>query len=160
MELDEVDVIIDQWQRVRPEADVSPLEVLSRLTRLSKRFGRERAAAFASASLEPWEWDVLAALRRSGRPMTPKQLIEATHVTSGTMTNRLSGLSERGLIRRVEHASDRRSHMVEVTDAGIDLVDTALDVLLAAEREILAGLSEAERDQLAHLLRRLGAGFR
>ena len=159
MELDEVDAIIGQWQRVRPEADVTPLAVLSRITRLSKRLGRERAAAFASASLEPWEWDVLAALRRSGQAMTPKQLIAATFVTSGTMTNRLTGLHERGLIARVEHETDRRSHLVAITDAGIDRVDTALDALLRAERRILADLSDDERDQLAVLLRKLGSGF-
>lgn len=159
MEFDEVDAIISQWERARPEADVSPLAVLSRLTRLSKRLGRERAAAFASAALEPWEWDVLAALRRSGQPLTPKQLIAATFVTSGTMTNRLTGLRERGLIARVEHESDRRSHLVEITDAGIDRVDTALDSLLRAEQRILSDFSAKERDQLATLLRKLGSGF-
>ena len=159
MEFDEVDAIISQWERARPEADVSPLAVLSRLTRLSKRLGRERAAAFACAALEPWEWDVLAALRRSGQPLTPKQLIAATFVTSGTMTNRLTGLRERGLIARVEHESDRRSHLVEITDAGIDRVDTALDSLLRAEQRILSDFSAKERDQLATLLRKLGSGF-
>ncbi|HIY65328.1 MAG TPA: MarR family transcriptional regulator [Candidatus Agrococcus pullicola] len=159
MTFDEVDAIISQWELVRPEADVSPLAVLSRITRLSKRLGKARAAAFASATLETWEWDVLAALRRARQPLSPKQLLEATMVTSGTMTNRLTGLAERGLIQRVAHESDRRSSLVAITDAGIDLVDTALDALLEAERRILSSLTEDERDDLASLLRALGSGF-
>lgn len=155
---DVVDTIMEQWAAARPETDISPLAVLSRIMRLGKRLGLARAASFAHAGLEPWEFDVLSALRRADGPLTPTRLIEETMVTSGTMTNRLNGLTERGLIRRTAHLTDRRSMLVEVTDEGIDLVDTALDALLQAERRILASLNEEEQDTLAELLRKLSAG--
>ena len=76
------------------------MEVLSRVTRLARHLDRARSAAFAAHGLEIWEFDVLAALRRAGRParLSPGQLIKETMVTSGTMTNRVDRLAARGLV--------------------------------------------------------------
>ena len=152
---DDVDRIIDQWMRVRPDADVSPLAVLSRVTRISRQLGRVRAEAFQQAGLEPWEWDVLAALRREDGPLSPKDLIAQTMVTSGTMTNRIDNLVASGLVERVESASDRRVRLVSLTDEGIDRVDVALDALLEAERRLLRGIPVDDHARLAALLRTL-----
>jgi len=66
--MDEVDRIVEAWRRERPETDVSPMEVLSRISRLALHLDRLRRQAFAGVGLEPSEFDVLAALRRSGPP--------------------------------------------------------------------------------------------
>lgn len=65
---DEVDRLVAAWRRERPDLDVSPLEVLSRVTRLARHLDRARRTAFAEHTLEPWEFDVLSALRRAGAP--------------------------------------------------------------------------------------------
>jgi DNA-binding MarR family transcriptional regulator len=150
---DDVDRIIEQWMRVRPDADVTPLDVLSRMTRISRQLGRIRAEAFQLAGLEPWEWDVLAALRRADGPLSPKDLIAQTMVTSGTMTNRIDNLVASGLVERVESASDRRVRLVTLTDEGVDRVDVALDALLEAERRLLRGIPADDQARLAELLR-------
>lgn len=150
---DDVDHIIEQWMRVRPDADVTPLDVLSRLTRISRQLARVRAAAFQQAGLEPWEWDVLAALRRAGTPLGPKDLIAQTMVTSGTMTNRIDNLVASGLVERVEAGSDRRMRQVTLTDEGVDRVDVALDALLDAERRLLRAIPADDQARLAELLR-------
>ena len=95
-----------------------------------------RAAAFAAHGLEPWEFDVLAALRRAGAPyqLSPGQLVAETLVTSGTMTNRIDRLEARGLVRRLPDPADGRGVLVRLTDAGRGLVDTALADLLERER--------------------------
>ena len=67
-EPDEVDAIVDAWKRERPDVDVSAMQVLSRVSRLARHLDRARKQAFAAHDLETWEFDVLAALRRSGRP--------------------------------------------------------------------------------------------
>lgn len=156
---DEVDEIIAQWVRVRPDADVAPFAVLSRLTRLARRLQRVRAAAFADAGIEAWEWDVLAALRRADGALTPKELIAQTMVTSGTMTNRIDNLVARGLVERIANDADRRSTRIRLTDDGLDRVDSALDALLDAEHRVLAGMSDDDRRRLARLLRSLGEGL-
>jgi DNA-binding MarR family transcriptional regulator len=159
--LDEVGRIVAAWRRERPDLDVEPLEVLSRVSRLAHHLDRHRAAAFAGHGVEPWEFDVLAALRRSGPPyeLSPGQLSAETLVTSGTMTNRVDRLSGRGLVARRPDPDDGRGVLVGLTDAGRALVDTTLADLLEREHVLLGELSPSERDGLAALLRRLVAPF-
>jgi len=152
---DEVDNLVAAWRRERPDLDVGPLEVLSRVTRLARR------AAFAGHDLEAWEFDVLAALRRTGAPyaLSPGQLVTQTLVTSGTMTNRIDRLADRGLVERRPDPDDRRGVQVRLTEAGRTRVDAALADLLGREGTLLAGLTPRQRAQLADLLRRLLAPF-
>jgi DNA-binding MarR family transcriptional regulator len=158
---DEVDTIVEAWRRERPDLDLAPMEVLSRISRLARHLDRLRANAFSAHDLESWEFDVLAALRRTGPPyrLSPGQLLRETLVTSGTMTNRVDRLVERGLVTRQDHPNDRRGVLVELTDAGRDAVDAALAELIAAERQIMAALDVADHDQLTRSLRLLLARY-
>ncbi len=154
---DEVDDLIAAWRTERPDLDVSPLQVLSRVSRLARHTDRARQAAFASHGLQTWEFDVLAALRREGPPyrMSPGGLLRTTLVTSGTMTNRIDRLEQAGLVRRDPDPQDKRGVLVTLTEAGQASVDAALSDLLAAERSLLAVLPETGRQTLAGLLRTL-----
>jgi len=107
--------------------------------------------------LEAWEFDVLAALRRSGRPysLSPGQLLRETMVTSGTMTNRVDRLNARGLVSRDNHPGDRRGVIVALTPVGKNTVDAAMSDLLAAEERILSSLPRAQQEHLAVCLRSL-----
>lgn len=131
------------------------MQVWSRITRLAQLLDAARAAAYAAQGLHAWEFDVLAALRRAGGPfrLTPGQLIAQTHVTSGTMTNRVDRLAERGLVTRMAHPRDGRGVLVELTGEGRTMVDAALADLIAAEQRLAASLSPDERAHLAALLR-------
>lgn len=151
---DEVDLLIDAWSRRIPEVDLTPLDVMSRLRRAAIRLDRLRASAFATAGLAPWEFDVLAALRRAEPPheLSPMQLIELTMIGSAAMTNRLANLVARGLIRRKRNPRDGRSVIITLTDAGIAHVDAAMAAL--AEREAGA-LDVLDADQIAVLARLL-----
>jgi DNA-binding MarR family transcriptional regulator len=154
---DEVDAIVQAWRRERPDVDIAPMEVLSRISRLARRVDRVRATAFSAHDLEYWEFDVLAALRRAGPPyqLSPGQLLSETLVTSGTMTNRVDRLTDRGFVTRQDHPKDRRGVLVQLTDAGKDVVDAALAELMAAERQIMHALDAADHDQLTRSLRLL-----
>src|SRR5215469_10308327 len=134
---DEVDDIVAAWRRERPDLDVEPLQVLSRLDRLAGVLGERRAAIFARHGLRRHEFDVLAVLRRAGAPfeLTAGELAARTYVTSGTMTSRL--------VR------------VALTPAGRELVDAAFHELVDAERQLLAPLGHAAREMLAGHLRAL-----
>jgi DNA-binding MarR family transcriptional regulator len=158
---DEVDELVVAWRRERPDLDVAPLEVLSRVTRLARHLDLARRAAFDAHGLEPWEFDVLAALRRAGAPysLSPGRLLQVTLVTSGTMTNRIDRLEAKGLVQRVPDPHDGRGVQVTLTEIGRRRVDDALTDLLGHERDILAALPAADRDLLADLLRRLTVPF-
>lgn len=158
---DEVDRIIAAWGRERPDLDVTPLAVLSRVSRLARHLDLARKAAFETHGLESWEFDVLSALRREGQPygLTPTQLVRQTLVTSGTMTNRISRLVQRGLVSRTTSASDNRSVLVLLTPEGREVVDSALAGLVTHERDILATLPMDQHQQLADLLKQLLGPF-
>jgi DNA-binding MarR family transcriptional regulator len=158
---DEVDRLVAAWGRERPDLDVSPLAVLSRVTRLARHLDLARGAAFDQHDLETWEFDVLAALRRAGRPyeLSPGQLLTLTLVSSGTMTNRIDRLAERGLVTRRPDPGDRRGVLVTLTAEGRARVDAALEDLLEQEEDILAALSRPDRQRLADLLRSVTAPF-
>lgn len=158
---DEVDRIMQAWAREVPYLDVSPLSVLSRVSRLSRHLDLARREAFAVHGIDLWEFDVLAALRREGPPyeLSPGQLIQQTLSTSGTMTNRIDRLTERGLVERLPDPRDRRGVRVRLLPAGQQLVEAALGDLVERERAILSGLDDAERGAIAALLRRLVEPF-
>ena len=156
---DEVDRLIAAWKRERPDADLSPLAILSRITRIARHLDLARRDAFAD--LETWGFDVLAALRRAGAPHTlsPSQLMQETMVSSGTMTNRLDRLEELQLITREQDPDDGRGSLVTLTKSGMRAVDSALEGLLENERELLGTLSASDRETLAELLSKLVTEF-
>lgn len=158
---DDVDVLVSAWQRERPDLDVAPLQVLSRVTRLAHHLDQARRQAFAAHELDTWEFDVLAALRRAGAPyaLSPGRLGAQTLVTSGTMTNRIDRLEARGLVRREPDPDDRRGVRVVLTPEGRSQVDAALQDLVAREHALLSALDPREQDALATLLRSLLTTF-
>ncbi|WP_062346513.1 MarR family winged helix-turn-helix transcriptional regulator [Herbidospora yilanensis] len=158
---DEVDRLVAAWRQERPDLDVTPLQVLSRVSRLSRHLERARRAAFAEHGLEPWEFDVLTALRRAGSPyeMSPGALLRATLVTSGTMTNRIDRLAAAGLVTRNPDPDDRRGVLVRLTTKGLGRVDAAFADLLRREQDLLAALGRQQQQDLSGLLRTLLVPF-
>ena len=75
-----------------------------------------------------------------------------TLVTSGTMTNRLDRLEERGLVRRHQDPSTLDRFGCRSPPAGKKCVDRALADLVEREHAILASLSPEDRDVLSGLL--------
>jgi DNA-binding MarR family transcriptional regulator len=151
---DAVDRIMSQWQSVRPDVDSSPIEIIGRVSRLSRLIDRQLAESFARFGLENWMYDVLATLRRSGEPyeLTAGDLMRQTMVTTGAVTNRIDRLEQRGLVERVA-SPDRRKVIVRLTKRGLETVDGVVGAHLATERDILAALSERQRHDVANLLR-------
>ncbi|PZS19243.1 MAG: MarR family transcriptional regulator [Pseudonocardiales bacterium] len=154
---DEVDEIVAAWRRERPDLDVAPLEVLSRVSRLAAVLDERRADAFVEHGLQAHEFDVLAALRRSGQPfeLTAGELCALTHVTSGTMTSRLDKLSDRAFVSRHPDPTDGRLVRVRLTPMGRRRIDAAFCALLDTEHDLLARLPESAREPLVAALRDL-----
>jgi DNA-binding MarR family transcriptional regulator len=154
---DAVDRISTQWNAVRPDLDVSPIEVIGRVSRLSRLIDRRLAENFANHGIENWMYDVMATLRRNGEPyeLTAGALVRQTMVTTGAITNRIDRLEERGLVERDRTSTDRRKVIVGLTPRGLKLVDEIAITHLATEREILESLSPRQQTQLASSLRTL-----
>lgn len=155
---DAVDVILEQWSAERPDLDTSPMGVIGRVSRLARHFDQAIKTNLAPFGLRPDEFDVLATLRRSGRPyqLNPCDLGDSMMVTSATMTHRLDKLEGRDLIERLPDPKDRRGVIAKLTPAGKRLVDRAVAAHVEGEERLLNSLTREERHALADLLRRLG----
>jgi DNA-binding MarR family transcriptional regulator len=157
LSMDEIDRIVAEWERERPDLDTSPTHTLQRITRLGLLQGASFARVFAPYGVSFGEYLVLAALRRGGPPyrMNPTALFNSVILSSGAMTNRLDRLEEMGLVERLPDPDDRRGRLVALTDRGRELVDAAVNDHLENEQRLLSGLDAGEREQLAGLLRTL-----
>jgi len=158
---DHVQHVLEQWRREAPELDRSPMGVVGRISRLAQLLQAELEPIFAAHGVNGGEFDVLAALRRAGRPyrLTPTELSKAMMVTSGGMTKRLNALEGRGLIRREPDPNDGRSRAVSLTREGKRLVESTLPKHVANERRLLSELSTKERAELAGLLETLAVSL-
>ncbi|HSA53741.1 MAG TPA: MarR family transcriptional regulator [Yinghuangia sp.] len=158
---DHVDLVLAQWGDQRPDLDVSPMAVFGRLSRAARLVSTELARTFAMHGLDGPSFDVLATLRRSAPPhrLTPAELMRASMVTSGAITQRLDRLEARGLVTRTRSEADGRNRLVGLTDAGRVLIDAALPDHLATEERLLAPLTTEERNALRDGLRALLASL-
>lgn len=147
---DAVDDIMDQWRRERPDLDPSPMGLIGRLVRCEMLLRRKLDQTFAQFGMSSWEFDVLATLRRSGHPycLAPTALYSSLMVTSGTMTHRLQRLERIGLVERVKSDADMRSLPVQLTEAGLNLINQAVEAHVANEKAILDLLPDEARQQL------------
>jgi DNA-binding MarR family transcriptional regulator len=158
-ERDHVAAILDAWRAERPGLDVSPVAIFGRVTRIEHYQAAAMRQIWRRHQVDSGEYDVLAALCRSGPDyrLTPTELYRSVLVSSATMTERLDRLERRGLIARRPAGRDRRSILVELAPAGRSVFDRAHADLLATEAALLDGLSPRDRASLARLLAKLAA---
>lgn len=155
---DRAERAVAQWQAEFPDWDLRPMEVLGRLGETSDVIRRDHLAPlFASYDLQPGEFDVVAALRRSGKPyeMTPTELFDLTMMSSGGMTARLDRLEKAGLVKRRPNPDDRRGVLVALTPKAVTLIDRAVPEHLANQKRLTDGLTDAELRTLSMLLKKL-----
>lgn len=160
-ERDGVDLILEQWQRERPDLDSSPIGVIGRVSRLARELEQRLEVVYREHGLEPGWHDVLATLRRTGAPfrLRPTDLTNASMLTSSGTTKRLDRLEQAGLIAREPDPDDRRGTLISLTPAGRRLIDKVTEAHLANEQRLVGALTAAERRQLADLLRKLQTGL-
>ncbi|AUW05125.1 MarR family winged helix-turn-helix transcriptional regulator [Vibrio campbellii] len=155
--MDAIDRVVSQWAKEKPELDTEPMAIMGRLMRIAKHMENHVAELHKSYDLKMGEFDVLATLRRSGKPyrLTPSELISSMMLTSGAMTNRLDKLEKKGLIAREHSKEDRRSVTVELTAKGFELIDSLIEQHLQAQHELMGSLSSTEKGQVNQALKLL-----
>jgi DNA-binding MarR family transcriptional regulator len=114
----------------------------------------------AASRCGPFQFDVLATLRRSGKHYTlsPIQLYEALIAFFG-VTARLDRLERAKLIEHRPDPKDRRGKLIALTDEGKRVIDETLGRHVANEQRVLSSLTTAEQERLNSLLKKLIAGL-
>ncbi|MGF1718812.1 MarR family transcriptional regulator [Vibrio kyushuensis] len=152
--MDAIERVVEQWATEKPELDTQPMAMLGRLLRVSKHLETHVAEKHKQYDLKLGEFDVLATLRRSGKPysLTPSELIDSMMLTSGAMTNRLDKLEKKRLIERTHSKEDRRSVFVKLTKDGLVLIDEMMTEHVAVQTSLVDSLSPTQKKQLNQLL--------
>jgi DNA-binding MarR family transcriptional regulator len=155
--VDAVDLIVESWQRERPDLDFWPVGVVGRIQRLSRLLDREIKDFAARHGLDQGEVDMLMTLRRAGEPyeLSAGALLKTSMVTSGAITGRIDRMEAKSLVERVRDDLDRRSVRVRLTAHGNDVVNDLIGQHVANEERLLSGLSRPELDHLSNSLRTL-----
>lgn len=159
--MDRVDEILEQWHRERPDLDVTAMGLIGRIIRLTQHLSREMGKTFAQHDLNSAKFDLLATLRRSGEPysLSPGDLMAATMVTSGTMTNRIDQLEKTGLVKRIPNPEDGRGFLISLTAEGLNVIDAALNDHVQTQARLTEGLSPEEHELISGLLRKYLSSF-
>jgi DNA-binding MarR family transcriptional regulator len=150
------------WRRERPGTPTSSIEIVTPLWRLAKLFADDRRRVLRAAGVDPATLDLLSVLRRAGNPyaLTTREISARTLVSAGAVSQRVARAERVGLVRRAPSSAHRRAVMVELTDAGHQLVERTVDDVLGREAALVAGLTADERGRLAELLQRLTESVR
>jgi DNA-binding MarR family transcriptional regulator len=156
MKHDEVDAMVPRWQGSGLSSSlIAGLELSKRMSRLNMLFESAIKAELADLGLTYAEFDVLAALTRTGPPhrLKPSELSKSLYLTSGGTSNVLQRLTSSGYVERAANTGDARSRWVQLTPEGLRLANTALEASGKAHEEVMAGVPEEAVRQAADALR-------
>ncbi|MCW2864299.1 MAG: hypothetical protein JWP48_6007 [Actinoallomurus sp.] len=152
---DEVDALVPAWEADLPADLVAALELSKRISRVGGVFEQAIRAELSELGLTYAEFDVLAALHRTGQPyrLTPSELSRSLFLTSGGISNVLQRLAVAGHVERGANPGDGRSRWVGLTEEGREVVTKALDASGRAHLEVLTGVPEEAVRRAADALR-------
>lgn len=158
---DIIDNLISEWNQEQPDLDPSAMEIVGRVLRLGKLLEKSAGKALQDCNIHYTDLDVLATLRRSGKPfeLTPKQLMKSVLITSGSMTALLDRLTKLDLIYRAPDENDRRIRRAGLTTKGIKTINEAIKLRFEEANNSVSILDNKEREQLSSLLKKLLSGF-
>lgn len=151
---DHVAWVMSRWAEERPDLDVTPQAVIARLHRVGNALTEALVDVYAEFGLGEGEFDVLATLRRSGKPyaLSPGELSASTMVSSGATSKRVDRCIEQGWVTRAVSERDARGRLVRLTPAGRRLIDRAFAAHIANEHRLLADVAPHDRETLARIL--------
>ena len=154
---DTIDRVLSGWDETRPDLEVKALQVTARLSRIGPHLARRQEQIFGRFGLNRGEVGALSALRIAGPPyrLSPTRLAKGLMLSSAGVTSRIDRLERRGFVRRLDDPDDRRGVIIELTDAGREVVDDAVAALTISDRQLMERLDAEEVAQLEGLLRKV-----
>jgi DNA-binding MarR family transcriptional regulator len=102
---------------------------------------------------------LLATLEGAAGPLSQSAIAERMIITGASVSSLVDTLERKGLVRRVRSAADRRTTLVELTDAARPVIDAYLAEVTTLHAHEFAGLDEEERETLVTLLAKVAAAI-
>lgn len=129
---------------------------MNRLRRAWATFGPGRTLKNSDAMMLG---TVLEAKQKDGRPVTAGTLARMTRQSMPGVSQKLNQLEERGLLRRVGDAGDRRVVNIELTEAGEQMARQALRELFGRMEEALDRMGDERVECLTALMDELSGAL-
>ncbi|MFF4256749.1 MarR family winged helix-turn-helix transcriptional regulator [Streptomyces sp. NPDC001663] len=134
-----------------PDPDGPLAEQLLRLTRRVHRI-QKRHIEQAGLGVTPAQSRLLRTLAHYGSPPRMADLAERLEVVPRAVTSLVDGLEANGKVRRVPDPTNRRVIRIELTDDGHKALRELRGARRSAAAEILAPLTDEQREVLGGLL--------
>jgi len=144
------------YRRMDPRA-IAPIRLVLGGGSLLNQVARDLRTA-TEAQLAPFDLTAQQAallLTAARTPASPRQLTELLGTDTAGITRLLDRLEAKGFVTRGDHPEDRRAKVIELTPAGRALVPSLPPVFGRVTKQLLAGFSAAEIEQLSALLQRM-----
>lgn len=152
---DFIDQARQEWRQAYPDLDTASLESVGRISRITSRSEELLDGLLAAAGVTRAEFGVLCALARSQRPLRASEVTAATLSSNAATTKHAARLERAGLLERLRLERDGRVVLLQLTDAGRELVEAQMPRCMALDRSLLEGISADELAVLAGILRRI-----
>lgn len=144
----------DDFYDQTPDANVTATEGVMNTIRTADMFFDRIGRLLRPLGVSAAGGLVLGILRDYGT-MSPSELGERLIVTRATVTGLLDSLERRGFVGRSANPADRRSLLVEITPAGLAVVQEVRTIIHHNERDWMSVLSDAELRTYIDLLHRI-----
>ncbi|WP_454692459.1 MarR family winged helix-turn-helix transcriptional regulator [Achromobacter aloeverae] len=153
--MDTVDLFSSQWLAEQPGINVEAIAIWGRLKRITSLFESRLAQILDAHDLNLSEFEILAALVRSGSPyqLRPTELTNSLIITAGAVTARINALERRGFISRRGDEQDGRVQLVCLSAQGLFVFKPAFEAVLSESNAMIGQLKTDDRLQLVSSLR-------
>lgn len=158
--------VVVKWDDLAPAGDGASQgtpfvieESMSYLvTYLAKAFRRVLTERLAAHGASIGQWAVLMFLwARDGQ--SQGELSRQVAIEDATMVRTIDRMERDGLVRRVRDSRDRRRINIFLTHKGLALRDSLVPCAIAGNEAAMQPFTDAEREQLSDLLRRMSAAL-
>lgn len=149
---DSVDVMRDEWGRIFPDVDTSPLEIFGRLRRINVLLQAASDRVLAVHNVSRADFDIISTLQRNQRSMTPTEIATLTLTSAAGTTKRLHRLVKVGMVTRDRNPDDGRGYLITLTKRGAEIIHPVLNDLSSLEHGLIDGIDVGEqRDAISAL---------
>ena len=149
--------LLDRMRANWPQSATRETEVILGLFRLGELINDRTEKIVAGFNLSLASFEVLATLRSHPAPhiLSPTDLYKSVMITSGGMTKVLKHLEANSWVVRLDNDQDRRSKLVQLTEAGARQAEESMMAVTESDRALFStALDGKDLESLREILSR------
>ena len=130
-----------------------------RIVALGHGISKQLAAVYDDENITIPEWRVLAVIAQASS-VAARDVVRKTPMDKMSVSRAVTGLEQKGLVRRASDPNDRRVAAMSLSPEGRALFDRIAALALSFEQDLLSALTPAQARNFAEALDKLGGRVR